>query len=104
MTYEAFAVISEDTLAVLLDLPPELVVDRVETTVLLQSNGARRKVHLFHFRSERPAWRNEIDLMYHIKPSDSATQLHSIGYSSSNLEEGQDAEEDQDARRAGSRP
>lgn len=101
MATECFTVISEETIAVLLDLPPELVLDYVETTELLDGSGGRRKVHLFHFTSERPQWRGEVDFIYHIKPSPSATSLHSIGYSSSNQEVRADAPEGEDARRAG---
>src|SRR4029077_6347575 len=79
---ECFTVLSMETIAVLLDLPLELTLDYIETTELLQGDGSKRKVHLFHFQSERTQWRGEVDFTYHIRPSDRATSLHSISYSS----------------------
>jgi hypothetical protein len=93
---ECFWTVSDNTLRVLLDLPRDLVISRLETTELLRSDGSRRTVHIVHFISERPQWRGEIDLTYHVKPSDNATSLHSIGYSSTNQEGGRDAETEQD--------
>lgn len=104
MATECFTVLSEETLAVLFDLPVDLHLDYIETTYLLQGDGSRRKVHLFHFLSERPQWRGEVDFTYHIKPSERATALHSISYSSKNQEVGADASEGEDTGRAGGRP
>ena len=98
---DCFAVISEEVLAVLLDLPPELRISRLETSTILSSDGTRRTVHLFHFKSQRPVWRGEVDLMYHVNEATGATSLHSIGYSSANREEGAHASQDQDAGRTG---
>lgn len=97
---DCFAVISDEVLTVLLDLPVgSLDLDKIETTEVLQSDGKRRKVHLFHFVSKPEKWRGEIDLVYVLKPG-GATSLHSIGYSSSNREDQSHAAEGQDARRA----
>lgn len=97
--FDSFTVLSEDTLAVLLDLPPDLRVCKLETTQLLNSDGSRRTVHLIHMKTLRPQWRGEVDFTYHIKPSEHATSLHTIGYSSSNQEDDSSAQEGQDARR-----
>lgn len=96
---DCFTVLSEDTLAVILDLPPDLRVSRLETTQLLNGDGSRRTVHLVHMKSLRPQWRGEVDFTYHIKPSEFATSLHTIGYSSTNQEDAQSAQEGQDTRR-----
>lgn len=100
--FDAFTVLSEETLAVLLDLPPELRISKLETTHLLNSDGSRRTVHLVHFKSARPQWRGEVDFTYHLRPSENATSLHSIGYSSRNLdEEGSHGPQGEDARTTG---
>lgn len=98
---DCFAVISEEVLAVLLDLPPELRICKLETSTILSTDGTRRTVHLFHFKSDKPNWKGEVSLMYHINDSTGATSLHSIGYPSANLEEGTHAPQGQDAGGAG---
>lgn len=84
--FDSFTVISVEVLAVLLDLPPDLRLSKVETSQLLQGDGTVRTVHLFHFKTPRPQWRGEVDFVYHVNEQTRATSLHSIGYSSSNQE------------------